>query len=121
VQTLRGHRQRVRSVAFNYDGSKVVSSSDDHTVKVWNFPTGDCVYTCHGHSQTVWSVACSPEGQIFASGGDDQTIKLWEMTTGECLNTMILARPYEGMKITATTGLTSAQKVALKALGAIEE
>ena len=121
VQTLMGHRQRVRSVAFNYDGSKVVSSSDDHTVKVWNFPTGDCVYTCHGHSQTVWSVACSPEGQIFASGGDDQTIKLWEMTTGECLNTMILARPYEGMKITATTGLTSAQKVALKALGAIEE
>ena len=121
VQTFRGHRQRVRSVAFNYDGSKVVSSSDDHTVKVWNLPTGDCVYTCHGHSQTVWSVACSPDGKSFASGGDDQTIKLWEMTTGECLNTMILARPYEGMKITATTGLTSAQKVALKALGAVEE
>ncbi|WP_413160381.1 NB-ARC domain-containing protein [Capilliphycus salinus ALCB114379] len=121
LETLAGHRQRVRSIAFNNDGSQIVSSSDDHTVKVWNLQTGDCIYTCQEHRQTVWSVACCPNGKIFASGGDDQTIKLWEMATGKCLNTMILARPYEGMKITGTIGLTSAQKVALKALGAIEQ
>ncbi len=121
VQTLIGHRQPVRSVVFNNNGTQVISSSDDHTVKVWNIATGDCVYTCDGHDQTVWSVACCPNGNIFASGGDDQTIKLWEMTTGKCLSTMILPRPYEGMTITGTMGLTSAQKVALKALGAVEE
>ncbi|MEA5499122.1 WD40 domain-containing protein [Limnoraphis robusta] len=121
VLTLTGHRQRVRSVAFNNDGSQIVSSSDDHTVKVWNLQTGNCVYTCHEHRQTVWSVACCPDGKTFVSGGDDQTIKLWEMKTGKCLGTMILARPYEGMKMTGAIGLTSAQKVALKALGAVEE
>jgi hypothetical protein len=30
-------------------------------------------------------------------------------------------RPYEGMNITGTTGLTAAQKQALKALGAIAD
>lgn len=79
------------------------------------------MYTCEEHRQTVWSVACCPKGEIFVSGGDDQTIKLWEIKTGKCLNTMRLDRPYEGLNITGTTGLTSAQKVALKALGAVEE
>ncbi|MEL7036320.1 MAG: NB-ARC domain-containing protein [Cyanobacteria bacterium J06592_8] len=121
LQTLRGHRQPVRSVVFNHNGSLAISSSDDQTVKVWNVSTGDCIHTCEEHLQTVWSVACCPDSEIFASGGDDQTIKLWEMKTGKCLNTMRLDRPYEGLNITGTTGLTSAQKVALKALGAIEE
>jgi WD40 repeat protein len=121
LQTFSGHQQPVRSVTFNQNGNQIISSSDDHTVKVWDVNSGNCVYTCDEHHQTVWSVASCPNGNIFASGGDDQTIKFWEMITGKCLNTIILPRPYEGMNITGTMGLTTAEKVTLKALGAVEE
>ena len=31
------HSQLIRSVAFSPDGTKIVSGSDDKTIKVWDF------------------------------------------------------------------------------------
>ncbi|MDQ3248383.1 MAG: hypothetical protein M3Q45_04160 [Chloroflexota bacterium] len=41
--------------------------------------------------------------------------------TGECINTLLVEGPYAGMNITGVTGITRAQKVALKTLGAVED
>ena len=35
------------------DGRRVVSASDDKTLKVWDVATGECVATLKGHSVTV--------------------------------------------------------------------
>ncbi|WP_414584796.1 hypothetical protein [Scytonema sp. PCC 10023] len=43
-----------------------------------------------------------------------------KVNTGECLKTLLVLRPYEGINITGTTGLTEAQKATLQALGAVE-
>ena len=43
------------------------------------------------------------------------------MLSGECLKTLRADRPYERMNITGATGLSDAQKAALKALGAVED
>jgi len=47
--TLTGHSAEVRSVAFSPDGTRVVSGSDDRTVKVWDAQTGKevIVLVCH--------------------------------------------------------------------------
>ena len=42
------------SVAVFPDGRRVVSGSDDKTVKVWDAATGECVATLEGHSSEVW-------------------------------------------------------------------
>ena len=35
------------------DGRRVVSGSDDKTLKVWDVETGECVATLEGHSRAV--------------------------------------------------------------------
>ena len=121
LRTFWGHRSWVQSVVFSPDGKTIASGSCDQTVKLWNVSTGECWQTLRGHDSWVWSVTFSPDGQVLASGSQDETIKLWDVRAGECLETLRSKRPYEGMCITGTKGLTEAQLTTLKVLGALEE
>ena len=88
VQTLTGHSDWVRSVAFSPDGQLLASGSDDNTIKLWQPGTGNQIRTLTGHSNWVISVAFSPDGQLLASGSWDKTIKLWQPSTGEEICTL---------------------------------
>ena len=45
---LSGHTDSVTSVAFSGDGSKIVSGSDDNTVKIWSVDNGEVIQTLSG-------------------------------------------------------------------------
>jgi WD40 repeat protein len=45
---LSGHADWVISVGFSADGSKVVSGSQDNTVKIWNADSGEVIQTLSG-------------------------------------------------------------------------
>ena len=111
----------VRCVAISPDKRMIASGSHDQTIRLWDAHSGLCLKVLRGHTNYVWSVAFGPDGQIIASGGDDGTNKIWDVQSGECLKTFSGERPYDRMNITNATGLTEAQKVSLKLLGAIEE
>ena len=40
VSTLAGHLDSVGSVAFSFDGTRIVSGSHDMLVKIWDAATG---------------------------------------------------------------------------------
>ena len=40
MRTRAGHSDDVNSVAISADGKRVVSGSDDNTVKIWDVDTG---------------------------------------------------------------------------------
>lgn len=120
LKTLQEHKGVAWCVAFSPQGKILASGSHDKTVKLWDVATSKCLKTLSGHLGEVWAIAFSPDGKTLASGGTDQSIKLWDVSSGECIATMRSPRIYEQMNITGVTGLTAAQKLTLKALGAAE-
>ena len=77
LKTLEGHSETVFSVAYSSDGTKIISGSNDETIKIWEANTGECLKTLKGHSDWVYSVAYSPDGTKIISGSRDETIKIW--------------------------------------------
>ncbi|QYX33549.1 hypothetical protein [Sphaerospermopsis torques-reginae] len=119
VQTLQGHSSWVRSVVWSPNGQTLATSSADNTVKLWDVQSGNCMLTLQGHSSWVWSVAWSGDGLTLASGSVDNTVKLWDVQSGKCIATFD-HRLYAGLKIKGVKGLSRAEILTLKALGAVE-
>ncbi|MBD2465841.1 NACHT domain-containing protein [Oscillatoria sp. FACHB-1407] len=116
----QAHSSQIWSIAFSTDGKWLVSGGDDRTVRLWDVNTGESVKVFEGHQNVIHTVVFNADATLIASSSADETIKIWDVKEGECLKTLRADRPYEGMNITGVTGLTEAQKAALKALGAIE-
>ena len=88
IAALRGHRDRVYSVAFSPDGQTLASGSRDSTIYLWDVDTASHITTLEGHTSSVYSVAFSPDGQTLASGGWDSTIRLWDVDTASQIATL---------------------------------
>jgi WD40 repeat protein len=110
----------IRGVAFSPKG-KLLASISHQTIKLWDVATGECLTTLQSHTSQIYAIAFSSDGETLASCSMDSTIKIWDVKTCQCLKSLRSKRPYEGMNITGTTGLTVAEKATLKALGAVEE
>ncbi|HLO87946.1 MAG TPA: serine/threonine-protein kinase [Nostocaceae cyanobacterium] len=87
VKTLSGHEDRVLSVVITPDG-KMIASSGDRVIRLWNLITGEEVAELTGHSQRVNVIVLSPDGQTLISGSDDKTIKVWNLATGKLILTL---------------------------------
>jgi WD40 repeat protein len=88
IMTLEGHSDGVISATITSDNSKIVSGSDDDTVKIWNLNTGKLLNPLEGHSSAVTSVAITSDNTKIVSGSDDDTVKIWNLNTGKLLNTL---------------------------------
>lgn len=85
---LSGHRAPVTRVIFHPMYSVMVSSSEDGTVKVWDYETGDYEKTLKGHTDSVQDIAFDHTGKFLVSCSADMSIKLWDFSTYECLKTL---------------------------------
>ncbi|XP_032457657.1 F-box/WD repeat-containing protein 7 isoform X4 [Nasonia vitripennis] len=85
-KVLKGHDDHVIT-CLQFSGNRIVSGSDDNTLKVWSAVTGKCLRTLCGHTGGVWSSQMS--GTTVISGSTDRTLKVWNVETGECIHTMI--------------------------------
>lgn len=83
IGRLLGHTGIVRTAAFNPDGRKIVTASDDGTARVWNALTGQEVITLAHPGQRVLQASYSPEGLTVLTVGTDGVIRGWDPRTGE--------------------------------------
>ncbi|KAK0180976.1 hypothetical protein PV327_003302 [Microctonus hyperodae] len=84
-KVLKGHDDHVIT-CLQFSGNRIVSGSDDNTLKVWSAVTGKCLRTLVGHTGGVWSSQMS--GTTVISGSTDRTLKVWNADTGQCIHTL---------------------------------
>jgi WD40 repeat protein/tRNA A-37 threonylcarbamoyl transferase component Bud32 len=84
---LKGHTQRITSLAFSADGTTLISASRDQTLRIWDAAQARPIVTLTGHTAPVNAVAISADGKLAASASDDRTVKLWDIAAKSELRT----------------------------------
>ncbi|XP_072961667.1 zinc finger CCCH domain-containing protein 17-like [Typha angustifolia] len=80
VTSLLGHQLAVVSLVVG--AMRLYSGSMDHTIRVWDLTSLQCIQTLSGHTSVVMSVLCWD--QFLLSCSLDKTIKVWVSTdTGQ--------------------------------------
>ena len=128
------HVGPVWAVAPDGAGRQVASGGSDRTLRLWELPGSlarvepsteveevEAVdlgepRVLTGHTGWVRSVAFAPDGTL-ATGSHDGTAAVWDPATGD-RRVLPVLQPYEGTDITGAEGITDAERVSLRALGA---
>lgn len=73
-----GHTAAVNKVQFTPDGQRLISVSNDKTIRVWDVRTGEPLNTLrppigNGSAGMLFALAVSPDGRWLAAGGYEST------------------------------------------------
>ena len=80
----------ITRLAFNPDGTTLVSECADTTVRLWNIDTGQHKDIRTGDSTAeIYSLSMSPDNAMIVSGSNDGIIRIWDTRTGQRKRTLI--------------------------------
>lgn len=80
-----GHVGKVTSLAWNPTSDRLLTCSEDKTIRLWN-TGGACLHTFSKHKNAICQVGWSHDGKYIISASTvDKTFLKWNATTFECM------------------------------------
>ncbi|XP_035535114.1 apoptotic protease-activating factor 1 isoform X1 [Morone saxatilis] len=95
LATLPGHTKTVLHCQFSQNGQTLITSSEDTTIRVWKWQSGECK-VLQGHKEQVRCFSLlsnSPAETRLLSWSFDGTVKMWDIESGEKLQDIEAHRP----------------------------
>jgi WD40 repeat protein len=85
ITKLKGHTMPVYCLGWtaDRDGGTLISSSCDHSIRMWNTTTWQQIAVLTRHTNCVHGISISPNGHILASASWDNTAQLWNLENGQ--------------------------------------
>ncbi|KAI9256790.1 putative platelet-activating factor acetylhydrolase ib alpha subunit [Helicostylum pulchrum] len=87
--SLMGHRNPITRVAFHPLYQILASASEDTTIKIWDYESGEYERTLKGHTKAVQDITFDTKGNHLISCSADLTIKVWDTNNDyKCIRTL---------------------------------
>ncbi|KAM1119961.1 hypothetical protein ACFX13_044861 [Malus domestica] len=80
---LEGHQGCVNSIAWNSNGSLLISGSDDTRINIWNYPSRKLLHSIEtGHCANIFCTKFVPEtsDELVVSGAGDAEVRLFNLS-----------------------------------------
>ncbi len=88
VLLMEGHTAAVTDLAVAREGSVLVTSSADHTARVWGLDKGQSRAVLQGHTAAVNAVAVDVQGRFAVTVSADATGRVWDLHSGQCAHVL---------------------------------
>ena len=86
IRKCKGHSGAVNEVRFFPNGRRVVTASDDLTLRRWPIDAVGATVTSNDFSESaIWQADFSPDKRTVATAGEDGVITLMETHTGQAV------------------------------------
>ncbi len=86
VTTLHGTRMEDRRARLSPDGTRVLTTSDGKTARVWDVTTGAVLFSLEGERSRIADGFYSPDGAFILTSHDDGAARIWDARTGHLLD-----------------------------------
>jgi WD40 repeat protein len=87
ILNLKAHAGHVVGLVFTADSQRLISSSFDRTIKIWDIQSQICLQTWQLLAP-VYRIALSPDGRMLASSSNCGDVLLWDVATGQLIKTL---------------------------------
>ena len=77
ICVFEGHKSKINTVLFSPDGRKIISASNDTTLRLWDLATG-AGHVLGNHDGGVHAVSFFPNGRHVISASSDRSLRLWD-------------------------------------------
>ena len=78
VQSMAAHEEPILRIAYSPDGKRLVSSSSDRSIKVWDAATLEEQQVLAHQPDWVLALAFSPDGRRLAAGRYDGSLSIYD-------------------------------------------
>ena len=89
LQNWRAHDRSVMDMSWAPSGYKLVTCSEDNTVRIWDIETikQGAEQQLEGHGSSVHTIDWHPYSSLIASGSRDSQVMFWDARVGKPLHT----------------------------------
>lgn len=80
IQKLNSeHFKYIRNIEYTNDCTKLIVTSDDLQVSIYDLAEERCISMLSGHTSTINGLSINPQNETFATVSADKTLKFWDI------------------------------------------